>query len=280
MPDEAAEMIVISILLSVLIQRASAHRYIMSKYLFETMLSCIEVIERDGVKAVRKTAAAYGVNSLSNECRILPTLTHANIVRSIEVGKQNEFLVMEYANGGDLVDMSNNKLLNWADKIQVALSVAQALSYLHDKRIIHADIKPENVLFFKDEKTKTFEVKLCDFGAAHVLLPWDKKVDAAEPITKVSPSGTQRYMASEQFDNMVITKTDTWVYGGLLYALLVGCGPWDVSPKYIRGTMPPVPRYLAGAPQWLITIMATCFQPDPYKRPSMDEIIAAIKSNS
>ena len=104
------------------------------------------------------------------EAKILEQLKHPNIVRFKEVfltKKQKLCIVMEYADGGDLYKkmkdqkgqfFSENQILDWFTQICLALK------HVHDRKIIHRDLKGQNIFMTKDNR-----VKLGDFGIAKVL---------------------------------------------------------------------------------------------------------------
>ncbi|KAF0537286.1 kinase-like protein [Gigaspora margarita] len=102
-----------------------------------------------------------------NELKMHVDLNHCNnIIRFLGVTRDNVnhnyYLVMEFANNGDLYTFlqSNHRLLNWDKKLKLALQIANGLHFLHCKDIIHRDLHDKNILIHNDE------VKITDFGHA------------------------------------------------------------------------------------------------------------------
>ncbi len=89
---------------------------------------------------------------------------HSNIVQLIGVCQSysgHYLIIMEYCSGPTLRKLNESEELPWNKRLSIAFQIAQAMSYLHSRGIIHRDLKSENILF--DDKG---EVKVCDFGFA------------------------------------------------------------------------------------------------------------------
>jgi serine/threonine protein kinase len=175
---------------------------------------------------------------------------------------------MEYLGGGSLhhyLKKKPNRRLEDARARRIFVQVCQGLKYLHDRYIVHRDIKLENLLL--DE---TGTVKLIDFGFSTVVPP-GKKIKVF--------CGTPSYMAPE----IVARKeypgpcADIWAAGVLLYALHCGCFPFkgsndrDLYRKIIKGVffIPdiPVTAGVRGLLNKLLTV-------DMYRRPTITDVLA------
>lgn len=116
---------------------------------------------------------------------------------------------------------SSSKLLDWETRFRVAVGTAQGIAYFHEQcrdRIIHCDIKPENILL--DEN---FCPKVSDFGLAKLM-----GREASRVVTMVR--GTRGYLAPEWVSNRPITvKADVYSYGMLLLEIVGGRRNLDMS---------------------------------------------------
>ncbi len=162
--------------------------------------------------------------SFIQEGRILAQLVHPGIVTIFDVGVFDKklYIAMELMEGFSL-----DKVLNTLGKlssqslIEVALQIARALHYAHDRGVIHRDIKPENIVLLRDNKT----VKLADFGISELTRAVNPLIRGTDEI-----SGTPAYMSPEQIKNMPLDhRTDLYSAGVLFYQLLSGTTPFDNS---------------------------------------------------
>ena len=128
-----------------------------------------------GQEVAIKVAAMtdLGIDGWNAEVQSLQQLHHTNIIRLLgsirnPPPQPTRCLILEYCDAGDL----ENALKHATPRnffIRVAESMANGLSYLHDRGILHRDIKPENVLLHGDISTGKFVVKLTDFGLSTKL---------------------------------------------------------------------------------------------------------------
>jgi serine/threonine protein kinase len=98
--------------------------------------------------------------------------------------------------------------------ISVAKQMLSGLAYLHERSIVHQDIKPQNILFDKDGCT----VKLADLGVSHIL-------DRTRPTLSAN-CGTIRYMSPEQLDGILTCKIDIWAVGCVILEMITGESPY------------------------------------------------------
>ncbi|KHJ96090.1 kinase domain protein [Oesophagostomum dentatum] len=151
---------------------------------------------------------------IENEVEILQMCSHPNICKIIDAYKTSNkyLLVFEYAQNGDLFELIRREgRLDEKDAAVYTSQTASALAYLHNRKIVHRDIKAENLLLYSKK-----QVQLCDFGLACTVLG---------PLYRVC--GTPSYCAPE-----VIRETgygvavDVWSLGVLLHIMLVGFAPF------------------------------------------------------
>lgn len=157
------------------------------------------------------------------EAEILKQIKHINIVQIVDHGEDNNkaYLILEYVNGKTLDEIYPNLAI--IQKIDIILAICNALNYLHNKGIIHRDVKPENILVDKDLKT----IKLTDLGISRIVY--------AKPITHDGQIlGTPAYMAPELFEGVYTDpKIDIYSLGITMYEIFTGKVPFDGSPSEI-----------------------------------------------
>uniref|UniRef100_A0A7S2SL55 non-specific serine/threonine protein kinase n=1 Tax=Mucochytrium quahogii TaxID=96639 RepID=A0A7S2SL55_9STRA len=162
------------------------------------------------------------LNKLRSEIEILRTLDHPNIVLLLDAFETNrEFCVVtEYAQGDLFQLLEDDKRISELQVQVIAKQLVQALYYLHSHRIIHRDMKPQNILIGADGR-----VKLCDFGFARAL--------SAKTVMVTSIKGTPLYMAPELVREQPYNHTaDLWSLGVILYELFVGQPPFYTNNIY------------------------------------------------
>lgn len=158
------------------------------------------------------------VERFRREAEALYQLDHPNIVRVLNtlIHEGHYCIVMEYMPGGSLRDLvRREKRLSIRYTLELALDLCDALKRTHRLRIIHRDVKPDNVLLSADGVPH-----LTDFGQAHV--------SDAETLTRVGQIiGTINYMAPEiLLKQAADPRTDIWGFGVMLYEMVSGYRPF------------------------------------------------------
>ncbi len=177
------------------------------------------------------------------EARTIARLVHPNIVRVLDFGVEGNtpFLVMDYAPKGTLRQRHpKGTLLPLSTVVSYVKQIAEALQYAHDEKLIHRDVKPENMLLGRSD-----EVLLSDFGIAlmsQTMLGLDMQ----------NMAGTLAYMAPEQIQGYPRRASDQYALSIIVYEWLTGDRPFDgsftevisqqlaVSPLPLRTRMPAV----------------------------------------
>ena len=160
------------------------------------------------------------------EAKMIAALDNEHIVRIYDVFEENgtAYYVMEYLGGGSLGEgVKSGKPMPESEAVESIRQIADALSYLHSKGIIHFDVKPSNVLRTEDGK-----LKLIDFGIS-------KHYDESGFQTSSTPVGISKGFAPlEQYKqgsdiNSFTPATDIYSLGATLFALLTGGNPPEAS---------------------------------------------------
>jgi len=160
------------------------------------------------------------------EAEIGKRLNHPNILRFVTVADQSRpYIVMEYLQGRTLSEVMNEiRPLPIADAVQIASALCDALSHMHQQKVVHRDLKPQNVMVCDDGS-----IRIMDFGIA--------KATEMRRITfaGLSPAmGTPDYMAPEQVKGRRgDERTDIYSLGAMLYEMTTGRVPFEGPNPFI-----------------------------------------------
>ena len=160
------------------------------------------------------------VSRFFKEAKFIGRLSHPNIVTVYDVGRDHGtiYIAMEYLQGEPFNEVIRSGRLSVGKIIDIALQVANALGYAHEKGIIHRDIKPSNIIL-----TDEGNVKLTDFGIARA-----EDSNAAQQTQTGVILGTPSYMSPEQvMGKRVDGRSDLFSLGVILYELIVGRKPFE-----------------------------------------------------
>ncbi|XP_027158130.1 serine/threonine-protein kinase STY13-like [Coffea eugenioides] len=182
-------------------------------------------------------------------------------------------VVVEYLPGGTLkrfLIRNYRKKLAFKVVIQLALDLSRGLSYLHSKKIVHRDVKSENMLLNANRT-----LKIADFGVA--------RVEAQNPRDMTGETGTLGYMAPEVLDGKPYNrKCDVYSFGICLWEIYCCDMPYpnlsfaDLSSAVVNQNLrPEIPRCCPGA---LASVMRKCWDANPDKRPEMDEVVRLLEA--
>ncbi len=182
-------------------------------------------LERDvAMKVIRATYAGddEAIARLQREARLVAQLTHPNIVKLFGTQRLDDgsfALFMEHVPGRNLKEILREEGAFPVPKtLKVLRDIASALAYAHRRRIVHRDVKPENI--YIDEEVGS--ARLADFGVAR---PWDQDARLTIPGASL---GTPAYMSPEQVDGQEVDgRSDVYSLGLVGYELLLGRHPWE-----------------------------------------------------
>ncbi len=167
--------------------------------------------------------ASYVLQRLRAERQILANLEHPNIARLVDGGATDQgspYLVMELVEGEPLDRYAAAHGLSVRERLRLFRDVCAAVSYAHQRLVVHRDLKPGNILVTADGT-----VKLLDFGIAKLLQP--PFSDAAAATVTVMHALTPGYSSPEQLlGKPITTASDVYSLGVVLYVLLTGRSPY------------------------------------------------------
>ncbi|XP_064305806.1 serine/threonine-protein kinase Nek1 isoform X7 [Phalacrocorax carbo] len=203
------------------------------------------------------------------EVAVLANMKHPNIVLYRESFEENGclYIVMDYCEGGDLfkkinaqkgILFSEDQILDWF--VQICL----ALKHIHDRKILHRDIKSQNIFLTKDGT-----IQLGDFGIARVL---NSTAELARTCI-----GTPYYLSPEICQNKPYNnKSDIWALGCVLYEMCTLKHAFEAGNmknlvlKIISGPFPPISVHYSYD---LRNLLSQLFKRNPRNRPSVNSIL-------
>ena len=205
------------------------------------------------------------------EARVLASLDHPNIVRChesfVDTRDSKLYIVMDWAQEGDLytkIRRLKGKLMSEREVVQTFTQICSALAYVHDRKILHRDIKTQNI--FLDEGGV---VKLGDFGVAKVL--------GSTMALASTAVGTPYYLSPEICENRRYNaKSDMWSLGCVLYEMCTTRHAFDAASigllinKILRGRYPPISATYS---KDLRDLVAKMLSRDATKRPAASGIM-------
>ena len=177
-------------------------------------------------KSISKSNTSIPQSQIESEIRIIAALDHPNIVKIVEYFEDDSHvhLIMEYCAGGDLLGRikhsnKSGRPLSTAFIQTVIRQLLSAISFMQFHRVIHKDLKPENIMLVVDANHPDRPiVKIIDFGLSELF--------STNQSTSTTVAGTAFYMSPQIFKPPFSFKADIWSVGVIAYFMLTGILPF------------------------------------------------------
>lgn len=224
-----------------------------------------------------RLADAEATKRFLSEIEVLSLFDHPNIVKLLDVSLEddNKFFVMEYIEGITLKKHITAKGSLSEDEILfLSRPILSALGEVHDKGVIHCDIKPQNVVL-----VGSGEIKLMDFGISRRL-----SSQSAEPSEITM--GTVQYVSPEQAEGKPLSHlSDVYSFGVMLYEMATGTLPFAdedagrLAAMHVSSSPIPPSMLLPSVSPWLEGAILHAMEKDPAARPfSASELLSELES--
>jgi serine/threonine protein kinase/Tfp pilus assembly protein PilF len=211
-------------------------------------------VQRVALKVIKPGMDSTAVvNRFAAERQALAVMDHPSIARVFDGGTTSDgrpYFVMEFVKGDSITKFCDRERLDIDERLELFITVCEAVQHAHGKGVIHRDLKPSNVLVeFEDGRATP---KIIDFGVAKAL---NQRLTEGTVYTEVGQFiGTPEYMSPEQAEMSGVdidTRADVYSLGVMLYELIAGTLPFDGEKlreggflgiqKTIREVEPPKP---------------------------------------
>ena len=226
-------------------------------------------------KSITEKEKEYILNELS----VLKMINHPSVPKIHQIHETNEklYIVMETIKDGELFDyLVESSKLSFEEATEITSKLLKLSLYLKELRVMHRDIKTENILVKLDRKNKLKKIYLIDFGLA-------KYIDSRDEVTQ--KLGTMGYCAPEVIlKNAYDQKVDMWSIGIVYFLLLVGKLPFDgkthdaISDKTVNSPLYLDNKVLNKLDEKVKTFLSKCLEKDPKDRFNIEEGLAMISA--
>ena len=237
-----------------------------------------EKLEREvAVKVVERDAGGPVPHRAVREARVAARLNHPGIVSLYELGEDDHavYLVSELVHGRTMAELGHAGALADRDVARIGMALCDALAHAHGRKVVHRDVKPQNVIVAAEPAAGEGFAKLADFGVAHL--------GAADPLTRTGDVvGTLAYMAPEQAEGARVTPAaDVYALSLTLYEAWSGANPVrGASPaataRRLGRPLPSLAAYRRDLPGDLCAWIDAALDPIPERRPSVGTLRRAL----
>ncbi len=209
-----------------------------------------------------------------HEAEAVAALNHPGVVtiHSVEDAEGVHFFTMEFVQGKDLGSLIRRGGLKIDDLVEIALSLADALSAAHAKGIVHRDLKPANIMVSDDGR-----LKLLDFGLAKLRESEAANITAERTATALTAQGlivgTAPYMSPEQIEGRTPdSRSDIFSFGVILHEMATGERPFKgetiagLMSSILRDPAPSALELRPELPPPVGRIIRRCLEKEPERR--------------
>ena len=243
-------------------------------------------ISMDRIVAIKVLNERYSANTefverFIQEARAAGKLNHPNVIHVHDISRANgrHYFSMEFIDGSSVKELlRTRKKFEINEALDVVLQASKALEFAHENRIVHRDIKPDNIMLTKDGI-----VKIADLGIAKTFD--GAPADVSGPAGNRRVLGTPHYMAPEQALGKVIDhRVDIYSLGATFYHMVTGSTPFkgqnaqDILKAHIQESLPAIQDLNAAVPDPVCFIIERMMAKMPEKRyPDMTALITDIE---
>jgi serine/threonine protein kinase len=225
------------------------------------------------------------------EARLALKLNHPCLVRTLEIGEGDglHYIIMEYLDGETLEDVLKRRgRLPPDEAARVAYLALLGLQHVHEKGMIHRDIKPGNLMLVggTPATTRKAAVKVMDIGLGKALFDEGEPAGGLELTNEGSLLGTPDYMAPEQARNVQFAdiRADVYALGCALYHALAGQVPFREASvvrllmRHATEAPKPLHEFNTAVPEGLQQVVETMMAKDPARRyPTPEQAARALQ---
>ena len=224
------------------------------------------------IKVMTKSGQEF-IEAFQEEAKTTRQLRHPNIATVLDFVIENNTacIVMDYFQNSLDQEISEHAPIQYEQAEKIILGICEALKHAHQRKFVHRDIKPQNILLDDD-----LTAYVTDFGIAGV----------SDSIAKSDSLGTPTYMSPEQFNNgqIIDARSDIYSLGITIFEMLTGHPPFEgngheLSIDHQQSPVPDIPSDLP-VPLHLEAITRKCLEKNPGDRyQNIDEILSELNSS-
>jgi serine/threonine protein kinase len=227
------------------------------------------------IKAFSRSLSCAGITAVDREVSLYQKFDSPYLAKYYGVISEEEemCIVMEFAAGGCLFKLLDDAKteIPWHRRLKWGLDIANGMKYLHEKKVLHRDLNPRNILVRRDGS-----LMVADFGLSKT-----QEISISGSNLGTHQVGTVPWMAPEMLNDKLQTSfpVDVYSYGLVLLALWTRKKPWgekhdfEIMTAVLKGQRPPLPTDVEGVPDGFRALIEKCWAQQAGDRPGWDVII-------